>query len=84
MIRSAVLAFAAGTALIASPGFILWPTAEDRPAQADGPAAPPLVDAPMAADLRIDADPGSDPDRGSAAAALGLAAGAAAATMRYQ
>lgn len=83
MIRSAVLAFAAGTALVASPGSVLSPTVVDRPAQAENSAAPSLITTDRAGYPASNIG-GQTQQHRSAAAALGGAAGAAAMTMEYQ
>ena len=74
MIRSTVFAFAAGTALVASPGSVHSPSV-------DGPAA-----SGRHRSLNIPTGSNSSQPRQhrSAAAALGEAVGAVAVAMRYQ
>jgi hypothetical protein len=74
MIRSTVFAFAAGTALVATPGSIHSPSV-------DGPAVPGAIAAPT-----DPAPSNSNPPQWhrSAAAALGVAVGSVAVSMRYQ
>jgi hypothetical protein len=74
MIRSTVFAFAAGTALVATPGSV-------HPPSVDGPAAPGAIAAPT----DPTASNGNPPQsHRSAAAALGVAVGSVAVSMRYQ
>jgi hypothetical protein len=74
MIRSTVFAFAAGTALVATPGSVYAPSV-------DGPAAPGAMAA--STDPTGSSSSQSQPHR-SAAAALGVAAGSVAVATRYQ
>ncbi|MGF6231108.1 hypothetical protein QFZ27_005063 [Inquilinus ginsengisoli] len=74
MIRSTVFAFAAGTALVATPGSVHSPSV-------DGPAAPGAI-AASTGPTASNSSP-AQPHR-SAAAALGVAVGSVAVAMRYQ
>jgi hypothetical protein len=74
MIRSTVFAFAAGTALVASPGSVHSPSV-------DGPAGPAAI---AAATDPTGSNSHQPQQHRSAAAALGEAVGAVAVAMRYQ
>ena len=92
MIRSTALAFAAGTALAATSGFVaLAPGHQDGQIQAAQRCAacdqgdPAVLNASFISDdAARPLNSGSNGQHRSAAAALGFAVGAAAATMRYQ